>query len=144
MASVNPYLNFEGNCEEAFNFYKSIFGGEFQTIMRFKDAPPNSMPNDGSDGEWLLHVALPIGKGGSILMGSDRPKSYPGAKGDVFSVSVSADSEAEARKIFEGLSTGGKITMPFDKTFWGSLFGMSTDKYGIQWMVGYSLPQTQS
>src|SRR5258708_4120090 len=107
MATINPYLNFDGNCEEAFNFYKSIFGGEFQAIMRFKDAPPGSMPNDGSDGEWLMQVALPIGKGGSILMGSDRPKSYPGTKSDVFSVSVSADSEAEARKIYEGLSAGG-------------------------------------
>jgi PhnB protein len=145
MATINPYLNFDGNCEEAFNFYKSIFGGEFQTIMRFKDAPLNSMPNDGSDGNWLLHVALPIGKVGGILMGSDRPKSFPmGARNDSFSVSVDTESEAEARKLFDALSKGGNITMPFDKTFWGSLFGMFTDKYGIQWMVGYSLPQTQS
>ena len=145
MATINPYLNFNGNCEEAFNFYKSIFGGEFQSIMRFKDTPPDvQMPRDPSDDNNIMHVSLPIGKG-TVLMGSDRPKSFgPGTQSDLFSVSVSTDNEAEAKKIYDALSSGGKVTMHLEKTFWGSLFGMLTDKFGIQWMVSYSQPQQQS
>src|ERR1043165_1961578 len=145
MATINPYLNFNGNCEEAFNFYKSIFGGEFATVMRFKDTPPNvQMPKDPSEDNYIMHVALPLGKG-HTLMGSDRPKAMgPGTMSDNFSVSVDTDSEAEARKIYEALSKGGKVIMPFEKTFWGSLFGMFTDKFGIQWMVSYSQPQQQA
>ena len=143
MATINPYLNFNGNCEEAFNFYKSVFGGEFQSIMRFKDTPPDvQMPRDASEDNLIMHVALPIGNG-TILMGSDRPKSFGPGTNDSFSVSVSTDSEAEAKKIFTALSAGGKITMPLDKTFWGSYFGMFTDKFGTMWMVGYSEPQRQ-
>ena len=139
MATINPYLNFNGNCEEAFNFYKSIFGGEFATIMRFKETPSNvEMPRDPSEDNLIMHVALPIGKG-NLLMGSDRTKSMPPSEPtDAFSVSITADSESEARKIYDILSKGGNVRMPFEKSFWGSLFGMFTDKFGIQWMVSYS------
>jgi PhnB protein len=136
MKAVNPYLNFSGNCEEAFNFYRSIFGGEFATVMRFKDVPAEYQM-DASEGEKIMHVALPIGQG-TVLMGSDRPAAMgPTTPGDNSSISVSTGSEAEATRVFNGLSAGGQVTMPLEKAFWGSYFGMLTDRFGIQWMVSY-------
>jgi PhnB protein len=138
MASINPYLNFNGTTEAAFNFYKSVFGGEFTTFQRFKDVP-SEVPSPQGEGEKIMHVALPISKE-TLLMGSDVPSTYPQAiMGTNFSISVNVESEAEAKKIFNGLSAGGKITMPLDKMFWGAYFGMLTDKFGIQWMVNYQL-----
>lgn len=136
MAALNPYLNFNGNAEDAFSFYKSVFGGEFAMIMRFKDVPSEyAMPAE--EAEKIMHIALPIGQG-SLLMGSDVPGAYPAAvMGTNAYVSVSTASEQEARKLYEGLSAGGNIMMPLDKAFWGALFGMFTDKYGVQWMVSY-------
>jgi PhnB protein len=142
MAAVNPYLTFDSTCEEAFTFYKSVFGGEFLTIMRFKDAPSEYSASE-SEGKKIMHVALPIGKG-TILMGSDRPDSYgPVKEGDNFSIAIGTESEEEAKKLFNGLSTGGKVTMPLDKTFWGAYFGMFTDLFGINWMVNYDYNQQQ-
>lgn len=139
MATITPYLNFPGNCEEAFQFYKSAFGGEYAMLMRFKDAPSNEQ-RPGEE-NLIMHVSLPIGKG-TILMGSDRPASMgTGTKGDNFSISINADSEEEAKKIFDALSAGGNITMPLDKTFWGAYFGMFVDKFGIAWMVNYDYNQ---
>lgn len=140
MPSVHPYLNFNGNCGEAFDFYKSAFGGEFATKMFFKDAPADpAMPP--SEGGKIMHVALPIGKA-TVLMGSDRPGSFGSGKiGENFTVSIQVDSEDEAKKLFTGLSAGGKVVMPLDKTFWGAYFGMFTDKFGIQWMVNYDYNQ---
>lgn len=139
MTTVNPYLGFSSNCEEAFNFYKSVFGGDFLTVMRFKDMPFEQM--DKSEGEKIMHVALPIGQG-TILMGSDTPASMgPTTTGTNFSISISPDSEEEATKLFNGLSAGGQVTMPLDKAPWGAYFGMLTDKYGIQWMVNYDYNQ---
>lgn len=141
MATINPYLNFMGNTEEAFNFYKSVFGGEFLTLQRFKDTPEaGKMP--ASDGEKIMHVALPIGKG-NILMATDALESM-GQKlsvGDNFSISISAESEEEATKLYNALSAGGKIEMPLEKAFWGAYFGMFKDKFGIQWMVSYDYKQ---
>lgn len=139
MASVNLYLNFNGNCEEAFNFYKSVFGGEFQYIGRFNEMPPsenNKMP--ASEGEKIMHVSLPIGKE-TVLMGSDTGGEWaPGfLQGNNFSISINADSREEAEKLFNGLSNGGKVTMPLNKTFWSDCFGMFTDTYGINWMVSF-------
>lgn len=142
MATINPYLNFNGSTEEAFNFYKSIFGGEFAAVMRFKDVSNE----EGCDGmkisenemEKIMHIALPIGSG-NVLMATDGLKSMGQnfSKGDNFSISLSADSKEEADKLFHGLSNGGKTEMPLADAFWGSYFGMLEDKYGIQWMISY-------
>jgi len=135
--AVNPYLMFNGTCEEAFLFYKSVFGGDFPYIGKFKDAP-------AEEGEVLseealnriMHVSLPIGN--SILMGSDTHPRYGDVGfGDNFSVSINAESREDADKIFNGLSAGGKVEMPMDDTFWGSYFGMFKDKFGINWMVSF-------
>jgi PhnB protein len=140
MKAVNPYLNFSGNCDEAFNFYRSVFGGEFSTQMRFKEVPPEAQMHT-TEGEKTMHVALPIGQG-TVLMGSDRPAAMgPVTTGDYASLSITTDSEAEATRVFNGLSAGGQVTMPLEKTFWGSYFGMFTDRFGIQWMVSYDYNQ---
>ncbi|MCE3294879.1 MAG: glyoxalase [Crocinitomicaceae bacterium] len=143
MAQINPYLTFNGNCEDAFNFYKSVFGGDFEYIGRFKDMPPSSEhPISAEAGNLIMHVSLPIG-GGTSLFGSDSSEEFGQATkiGNNFSISINATSEDEAKQLFEKLSKGGKITMPLEKTFWGALFGMITDKYDINWMVNYDYEQ---
>ena len=142
MATVNPYLNFLGNTEEAFNFYKSVFGGEFAMVMRFKDVPPEHKMSPTED-EKIMHIALPLGQG-SILMGSDIPEAYgkvvPGTN---ITISISTSSEEEADNFFKGLSEGGQPTMPMEKAFWGSYFGMLTDKFDVQWMISYDYGRGQ-
>jgi PhnB protein len=139
MATINPYLNFKGNTEEAFNFYKSVFGGEFITVQRFKDTPEADRvaPTDANK---IMHISLPIGKG-NILMATDALESmgHSVTMGSNFHLSLSPDSEKEADKLFNGLSEGGKVTVPLSKTFWNAYFGMFTDKFGISWMVNYDL-----
>jgi PhnB protein len=138
---INPYLNFNGKTEEAFNFYKSVFGGEFVTLQRIKDTPESgNFP--ANEQNRVMHVSLPIGKN-TILMASDILESmgHKLSMGNNFSISVSAESEKEADKIFKGLSAGGKVTMAMEKAFWGSYFGMLTDKFGVQWMVSYDYNQ---
>lgn len=139
MATINPYLNFAGNTEEAFNFYKSVFGGEFiGGINRFKDTPEADKMN-ASDREKVMHVALPIGKG-NMLMATDALESM-GFKlivGNNVYLSLEVESKEEAEKLFKAFSTGGQVTMPLADAFWGAYFGMLTDKFGIQWMVNYS------
>jgi PhnB protein len=137
MPAINPYITFIDNCEKAFEFYKSVFGGEYAQIVRFKDMPMGDLKS-AEQGEKIMHIGLPIGRG-SILMGSDSTGAF-GPKvnqGNNFSISVDTDSEDEAKKIFSGLSAGGNVTMPLDKAPWGALFGMFTDKFGINWMVNY-------
>jgi PhnB protein len=136
MATLNTYLNFNGNTEEAFNFYKSVFGGEFTTLQRFKDTPDAAtMP--AKEQEKIMHVALPIG--GNVLMGTDVPETMEQVKfGTNSSISIDAASEDEANKLFNGLSAGGKISMPLEKMFWGAYFGFFIDKFGVQWMVNYN------
>jgi PhnB protein len=142
MAALNPYLHFNGNAEEVFNFYKSVFGGDFATIMRF-DQMPGEHKTPENESNKIMHIALPIGKG-NMLMGSDIPKAYPQAvAGSNFSICIDAGSEDEAKKLFGGLSQGGNVMMPLDKAFWGALFGMFTDKYGVQWMVTYDYSRPQ-
>lgn len=137
MTTINPYLNFDGNTEEAFNFYKSVFGGEFISFQRIKEIPDmNKVPADEQNR--VMHVALPIGNG-IVLMGSDILPSM-GHKlkvGNNYYISVSTDSKNEADRLFNGLSAGGKVDAPMGMMFWGAYFGMFTDKYGIQWMVSY-------
>lgn len=137
MASINPYLNFNGNTEEAFNFYKSVFGGEFQTLQKIKDTPfADKMPEN--ERNRVMHVSLPVSKE-TILMGSDIMESmgHKLSVGNNHFISINVDSEAEADKLFNGLSAGGKVTQPLEKAFWGAYFGMFVDKFGIQWMVNY-------
>ena len=141
MATVNPYLNFNGNTEEAFNFYKSVFGGEFITVQRFKDTPEaDKIPE--ADRDKIMHIALPIGKG-TILMATDALESmgHPLTVGNNFYMSVNANSEKEADKLFKALSAGGRVTIPIEKAFWGAYFGMFTDKFAIQWMINYDYNQ---
>jgi PhnB protein len=140
MATVNIYLNFNGNCEEAFNFYKSVMGGEFSYVGRFGEMPPQEgqPPLPPEMKNLIMHIGLPVSKETS-LMGSDTGGEWAPSyiQGNNFSVSINTDSKAEADKLFNGLSEGGNVTMPMDKTFWGAYFGMFTDKFGINWMVNF-------
>ena len=135
MSSINPYLAFKGNCEEAFNFYRSVFGGEYD-LRRFKDMPSSdnySVPDEEKN--LVMHVSFPIGN--TVLMGSDTPSHYREniKTGSNFSISVATESEDQTNRVFNGLAEGGQVTMPVQKTFWNAYFGMCTDKFGIQWMV---------
>lgn len=137
MAQINPYLTFNGNCEEAFGFYKSAFGTEIAFMGRFKDMPQcDNIPD--SEKEKIMHVSLPISQE-TVLMGSDASEAF-GHKpvvGNNMAISVSASGTEEALRIFNALAQGGTVTMPIDKTFWSDLFGMLTDKFGINWMVSF-------
>jgi PhnB protein len=136
MASVNAYINFNGNCGQAFDFYKSVFGGGFQAKMKFADMPGTEAMS-AEEKNRVMHVALPIGKN-TVLMGSDWP-SHLGAmvRGNSFSVAIAAESQAEADSLFQGLSADGQVTMPMSDAPWGAYFGMFTDKFGIQWLVNF-------
>ena len=138
MTSVNVYLTFNGNCEEAFNFYKSVFGGDFTTVMRFGDMPSGDNPAPADTKNMIMHIALPIG-GGSVLMATDAPESmgFNVIQGNNHYISISADSKADADKFFNGLSAGGTIEMPLADQFWGSYYGSFKDKFGTQWMVSF-------
>ena len=139
--SVTTYLMFNGNCEEAFLFYKSVFGGEFQYLGRYKDAPAEDDGEELSeeDSNRIMHVSLPIGN--TILMGSDsHPKYGDVGFGDNFSISIGTETTEEADKIFNGLSSGGMVNMPLEKTFWSSYFGMLKDKFGVNWMISLEEP----
>lgn len=138
MATINPYLIFNGNCEAAFLFYQSVFGGDFPYIGKFKDMPPaDGQKLNPDDAERIMHVSLPIG-GGSILMGSDSNSQSGDVKiGANVSISINTESKAEADKLFNGLSAGGTIIMPMENTFWGAYFGMFIDKFSIHWMVNF-------
>lgn len=138
MAQINPYIHFNGNAEEAFTFYKSAFGGEFATIVRFKDMAIPEQPISEKEADKIMHIALPIGKN-SVLMGSDTPEfmGRHNEKENRSKISVSAESKEEAYQLFNGLSAGGEVEMPIDESPWGSYFGMFRDKYGIEWMIDF-------
>lgn len=141
MATANVYLNFNGNCEEVFNFYKSVFGNDFTYLGRYKDMPPQEgmPPVSEGMGEKIMHVSLPLAEG-SMLMGSDVGGGWTPelVQGNNFTISLTATSKAEADKLFAGLSDGGNVIMPMADTFWGDYYGMWTDKYGINWMVSFN------
>ena len=139
MATTNTYLNFNGNCEAAFNFYKSVFGGAFTYMSHFGEMPETEaykVPE--ADKNKIMHVSLPIGA--SVLMGSDTGGDWAPTfkQGNNFSISISENSKEEADSIFNALSAGGQITMPLANTFWGDYFGMLTDQFGINWMMSYN------
>ena len=131
---MNPYLNFNGNAEEAFNFYKAVFGGEFATVMRFGDNPQCADMAE-ADKNKLLHIALPI-DGGGVLMASDTVESMGQTlnQGNNVYISLSPETRDDADRIFGGLSDGGNVEMPMSEMFWG-YFGSFTDKFGIRWML---------
>jgi PhnB protein len=138
MASINPYIHFNGNAEEAFTFYQSVFGGNFANIVRFKDMQFEGAPNDEKEGEKIMHIALPIGKH-NVLMGSDTPEIL-GKHSEMETrskISISAESREEADHLFHGLSAGGQVEMPIADSPWGSYFGMFRDKFGIEWMIDF-------
>lgn len=137
MPLINPHINFNGNAEEAFTFYKSVFGGEFARIVRFKDMASPEMPVAPAEENKIMHIALPIGK--NVLMGNDVPESLgPTNEHENRSkIAISAESREEADKLFNGLSAGGTVEFPMGDSPWGSYFGMFRDKYGIEWMIDF-------
>jgi len=139
MAHIHPHINFNGNAEEAFNFYKSVFGGEFSKIIRLKDIASPEFPVTENEAKKILNIALPIGN--AILMGNDVPEAMgPVNENENRSkIVVTAASKEEADKIFHGLSAGGNVEMPIMDTPWGTYFAMFRDKFGIEWMVEYSV-----
>lgn len=135
MKGVNPYLNFNGNSKEAFDFYRSVFGGEFTTVMKFGDNPQCGEMTE-ADKDKIMHISLPLGSSGNVLMASDSVESL-GQKltvGNNVYISLSPDTKDEADQIFKGLSDGGKVEMPMQDMFWG-YWGCFTDKFGVQWML---------
>lgn len=137
MAIINPHINFNGNAEEAFHFYKSVFGGEFVTIMRFKDIATDDYPISEKEANKVMHIALPIGD--NLLMGNDVPESL-GKVSETENrskIAISATSREEADHLFNGLSAGGTVEYPMSESPWGTYFGMFRDKYGIEWMIDF-------
>lgn len=142
MEKLNPYLTFPGNCEEAFHFYKSVFGGEFLYVGRFSDIPTNDeviIPEYKLNK--ILHISLPIGKD-VVLMGSDSGEDWSPEvkKGNNIALSVSASSKEQADRYFEALSQEGTIVMQIGDVFWGSYYGVCVDRFGVSWMVSYTKP----
>jgi PhnB protein len=144
MTKLNLYLNFSGNTEEAFNFYKSVFGGEFTSVFRFKDMPIEGMSIPKEDENKIMHVSLPIGKD-NVLMASDTLESL-GQKltqGNNLYISVHPESKEEADRIFGALSAGGRVEMSIADQPWGDYYGSLKDRFGVQWMVNYTYPNKQ-
>lgn len=141
MASVSTYLNFNGTTEEAFNFYKSVFGTEFVGISRMGDVPPQEGQPEMSDADkqLIMNVSLPI-LGGHMLMGTDAVESmgFTVNQGNNVYITLGPDSREEADRLFAALSDGGKVEMPMQDMFWGDYYGSLVDKYGVQWMINYS------
>jgi PhnB protein len=138
MTRIDPYINFNGNAEEAFTFYKSVFGGEFSKVIRFKDMQNPGMHISENEAEKIMHITLPIGQ--NVLIANDVPEAMGrvNEKENRSKIAVSADSKDEADKIFQGLSAGGEVEMPMAESPWGTYFAMFRDKYGIEWTVEYA------
>ncbi|MES2617396.1 MAG: VOC family protein [Bacteroidota bacterium] len=137
MASINPHINFNGNAEEAFNFYKSVFGGEFSKVVRFKEISSPEYPIPANEESKLMYISLPIGS--SVLMANDilEVMGKVSEEENRSKISISAESKEEAFKLFNGLSAGGQVEMPIDENPDGTYFAMFRDKYGIEWMVKF-------
>lgn len=137
MAQINPYINFNGNAEEAFLFYKSVFGGEFAQVTRFKEMESAEFPIPESEANKIMHITLPIGQ--NVLMGNDVPEfmGKVNENENRSKIAISTESKEEADKLFNGLSAGGTVEFPISDSPWGSYFGMFRDKYGIEWTVDY-------
>lgn len=139
--SIDPYITFNGNCEEAFNFYKSAFGSEFEFIGRFGDMPSQEglPPMTEEFKKKIMHVSLPIGD--TKLMGSDNGGEWASKliHGNNIAISIKTETKQEADRLFKALSDNGNISMPMNETFWGAYYGMLTDKFGIGWMINVDL-----
>lgn len=137
MIQINPYINFNGNAEDAFLFYKSVFGGEFSKIIRFREMQNPDFPMSENEANKIMHIALPIGK--NVLMANDVPEfmGKTNENENRSKISISVVNKAEADRIFNGLSVGGQIEMPIADSPWGSYFGMFRDKFGIEWMIDF-------
>ena len=137
MALINPHINFNGNAKEAFDFYKSVFGGDFAMVMRFKEMASTENPIAENEENKIMHIALPIGK--NILMGNDVPEIMGAVNENEnrSKIAISAESKEEADRLFNELSAGGSIEFPINNSPWGSYFGMFRDKFGIEWMVDF-------
>lgn len=137
MITINPYINFNGNAEEAFNFYKSIFGGEFEKVTRFKDMASEDFQVSENEADKIMHISLPIGP--NMLMGNDVPEfmGRTNENENRSKISINVDSKVEADRLFNGLTVGGQVEMPMSDSPWGSYFGMFRDKYGIEWMIDF-------
>lgn len=137
MVTINPYINFNGNAEEAFTFYKSVFGGEFGEIVRFRDVNSDEFPVPENEAEKIMRITLPIG--GNVLIANDVPEvlGRVNENENRSKIAVSAESREEAERIFAGLSEGGAVEMPMDESPWGTYFAMFRDKYGIEWTVEF-------
>jgi PhnB protein len=144
MATINPYINFNGNALEAFTFYRSVFGGEFAKIMRFRELASPEFPVPEDEADKIMYIALPIGK--NILIANDVPASMGRVNENEnrSKIAISAESKEEADRLFNGLSAGGEVEMPIANSPWGSYFGMFRDKYGIEWTVEYNPTRVNS
>ena len=138
MATINPHINFNGNAEQAFEFYRSVFGGEFAKIIRFKDLSSADFKVPDNELNKIMHIALPVGK--NMLMANDVPEhlGVVSENENRSKISISAESREEADRLFAGLSAGGSIEMPMDDSPWGSYFGGFRDKFGIEWMIDFN------
>lgn len=138
MALINPHVNFNGNAEEAFTFYKSVFGGTFAKVIRFKDLASDEFPVAEKEENKIMHIELPIGKMNK-LMGNDVPEvlGKVNEQENRSKISISAETKEEADHLFNGLSAGGAVEFPISDSPWGTYFGMFRDKYGIEWMVEF-------
>jgi PhnB protein len=147
MATVNVYLNFDGNCKEAFDFYQSVFGGEFPYVGTYGEMPLQegapALPEEHKNR--IMHISLPIGEG-TVLMGADTGGAWAEKVefGNNVSISINTTNRDEADSIFNALSKNGKVSMPMEVTFWNAYFGMFTDQFGIHWMVNCDLPSEGS
>lgn len=139
MIAVNPYLNFAGNTEEAFAFYRAVFGGEFLGVMRFKDFPDNPMGIPEKDLNKIANIALPLGQG-AVLMGTDVIESLGQSLkvGNNFYIHLEVESAEEADRLFNALLEGGRVEMPLQQTEWAELYGIGSDKFGVQWMMSHT------
>lgn len=138
MRAINPWINFNGNAEEAFTFYKSVFGGEFTKIIRFKDLASDEFPVSESEANKIMTIALPLGKY-NVLIANDVPEfmGRVNENENRSKIAISAESREEADQLFDGLSAGGNIEGPMDESPWGTYAGMFRDKYGIEWIVEF-------
>jgi len=136
MTTTNIYLTFNGDCRQAFDFYKSAFGGEFQYVGKYSDVPAGSMIIGDDEKENIMHITFPISEE-TMLMGNDHLRSFgpPPVKGDNFAIYVRVQDKATANALFDKLSHGGRIVLPMAETFWGSYYGLLVDKFGIKWKV---------
>ncbi|MGE5457060.1 MAG: VOC family protein [Methanococcaceae archaeon] len=139
MKNLVNYLTFSGDCEEALNFYKDTFGGEYSISMRYGDSPA---PCPDSQKDKIMHATFT--SDGFMLMASDGPADYDKKRGDNVSLMLDFSDEAEEEKVYNALSSGGKVNQPLQDTFWGARFGMVTDKFGINWMLNFTKVQPQS